>query len=64
MNHGFLYMAQGIDSILGGPVAAALRDVTGSWLPVFGIAIALDSVTGVLALFVLKPYRARYSGSV
>src|SRR6476620_12674292 len=38
-NYGFLYMAQGIGSVLGGPLAALLRDATGSWLPVFGIII-------------------------
>ena len=59
-NYGFLYIAQGIGSILGGPVAALLRDSFGSWLPVFSIVIALDLLTGVLALFVLKPMRARY----
>jgi MFS family permease len=59
-NYGFLYMAQGIGSILGGPVAALLRDSFGSWVPVFGIVIALDVLTGLLALFVLKGLRARY----
>jgi MFS family permease len=59
-NYGFLYIAQGIGSILGGPVAALLRDSFGSWLPVFGIVVVLDVLTGVLALFVLKPLRARY----
>jgi MFS family permease len=60
-NYGFLYMAQGIGSVLGGPLAALLHDATGSWLPVFGIIIALDILTGVLALAVLKPMRKAYS---
>ncbi len=30
-NYGFLYMAQGIGAILGGPLAALLRNITGSW---------------------------------
>jgi OFA family oxalate/formate antiporter-like MFS transporter len=59
-NYGFLYIAQGIGSILGGPVAALLRDHFGSWLPVFAIVIVLDILTGLLALFLLKPYRARF----
>ncbi len=59
-NYGFLYMAQGVGSLLGGPVAAALRDVTGSWLPVFAIAIAFDVIVALLALFVLKQMRAGY----
>jgi MFS transporter, OFA family, oxalate/formate antiporter len=37
-NYGFLYIAQGVGSILGGPVAASLRVATGSWTPVFGVA--------------------------
>jgi cyanate permease len=53
-------MAQGIGSVLGGPVAAALHDATGSWVPVFITIITMDAATAVLALFVLKPMRAAY----
>src|SRR5450755_999367 len=60
-NYGFLYMAQGIGSVIGGPLAALLHDATGSWLPVFGIIVALDILTGILALAVLKPMRKAYS---
>lgn len=59
-NYGFLYMAQGVGSVLGGPLAALLHDVTGSWLPVFSIIVACDALTGLLALFVLKPMRRTY----
>jgi MFS family permease len=59
-NFGFLYMSQGIGSILGGPVAAALHDATGSWTPVFGVIIVLDVLTAILALFVLRPMRRAY----
>jgi oxalate/formate antiporter len=59
-NYGFLYMAQGIGSIFGGPLAAALHDATGSWIPVFGTVITLDIVTALLAIVVLKPMRERY----
>jgi MFS transporter, OFA family, oxalate/formate antiporter len=59
-NYGFLYIAQGVGSILGGPVAAAMRGATGSWAPVFGVAVAMDVVTALLALFVLKQMRAAY----
>jgi oxalate/formate antiporter len=58
-NYGLLYMAQGVGSIFGGPLAAELHDATGSWLPVFGVVIALDIVAALLALLVLKPLRAR-----
>ena len=60
-NYGFLYMAQGVGSLLGGPAAAALHDATGSWLPIFGIAIAFDVIVAFLALVVLKPMRRGYS---
>jgi oxalate/formate antiporter len=56
-NYGFLYMAQGVGSILGAPVAAMIYEKTGSWLPVFGLVIGMDVLTGLLALFVLKPLR-------
>jgi MFS family permease len=56
-NYGFLYMAQGIGSVLGGPVAASLHDSAGSWIPVFAVAIGMDVLTALLALFALKPMR-------
>ena len=59
-NYGFLYMAQGVGSILGGPLAALLRGAAGSWVPVFALAILFDVVTALLALFVLKRMRAAY----
>ncbi len=58
--YGFLYMAQGIGSVLGGPVAAALYGATGSWIPVFVTIIVMDALTALLAYFVLKPMRAAY----
>jgi MFS transporter, OFA family, oxalate/formate antiporter len=60
-NYGFLYMAQGVGSVLGAPVAAYMAEKTGSWLPVFGIIIAMDVLTGLLALFLLKPMRKKYA---
>jgi oxalate/formate antiporter len=58
-NYGFLYMAQGVGSILGAPVAAMIFEATGSWMPVFGLVIGMDILTGLLALFVLKPMRRK-----
>ncbi len=60
-NYGFLYMAQGIGSVLGGPVAAALHDATKSWVPVFLLIITMDSLSALLALAVLKPMRRRFA---
>ena len=59
-NYGFLYMAQGVGSILGGPLAALLRDASGGWVPVFSLVIVLDLATALLALFVLKAMRRGY----
>src|SRR6516162_4944296 len=56
-NYGFLYMAQGVGSILGAPIAAMIYEATGSWMPVFGLVIGMDVLTGLLALFALKPLR-------
>ena len=59
-NYGCLYMAQGIGAIFGGPMASLLHEATGSWTPVFGVAITADILTAVLAIAVLKPMRFRY----
>ncbi len=56
-NYGFLYMAQGVGSILGGPLAAMMHDATGSWTPVFATVICMDFATAILAIVVLKPLR-------
>lgn len=59
-NYGFLYMAQGVGSIFGGPLAARLHEASGSWIPVFAVVIALDALTALLAIAVLKPMRHGY----
>jgi oxalate/formate antiporter len=59
-NYGVLYIAQGVGSVLGGPVAASIRAATGSWEPVFLIVVGLDVLTALLALFVLRPLRAEW----
>jgi len=59
-NYGFLYIAQGIGAILGGPLAALLHQMTLSWHVVFGVAITMDLATAFLAFFVLKRMRANH----
>ncbi|MFY0196521.1 oxalate/formate MFS antiporter [Klebsiella variicola] len=59
-NYGWLYISQGIGSIFGGPLAALLYQYTHGWHVVFSCAISLDFVTAALALWVLKPWRARF----
>ncbi len=57
INFGFLYASVGVGSFLGGPVAAYIRERSGSWTPVFYIIIALDLITAVLAFTALKKMR-------
>jgi OFA family oxalate/formate antiporter-like MFS transporter len=59
-NYGFLYIAQGVGSILGGPAAAFLKQTTGSWNAVFIIVAVLDAVTALLAITVLRQMRRRH----
>ena len=53
-------MAQGVGSVLGGPVAALLHQSTGSWIPVFAVIIAMDFTTAILAIAVLRPMRRQW----
>jgi oxalate/formate antiporter len=62
-NYGFLYMAQGVGSVLGGPVAAAVHDRYGSWIPVFVVIITMNFATALLAGLALKPMRRRWVAS-
>jgi OFA family oxalate/formate antiporter-like MFS transporter len=62
-NYGFLYIAQGVGSVLGGPAAAVLHETTGSWIPVFEVIIAMNFATVILAQLVLKPMRRRWLGA-
>ena len=63
-NYGCLYMAQGVGSVLGGPVAALLHQSTGSWIPVFAVIITMDFTTAALAIAALKPMRRRWRGAI
>jgi MFS family permease len=56
-NYGFLYMAQGVGSILGGPAAAFLKQATGSWTAVFIVVAMLDAITALLAITLLRRMR-------
>ena len=59
-NYGFLYIAQGVGSILAGPAAAFLKQTTGSWNVVFIVVAVLDAVTAILAITLLKSMRRRH----
>src|SRR5690349_16101851 len=59
-NYGFLYIAQGVGSILGGPAAALLKQATGGWTTVFVVVAGLDLLTAILAITVLSRMRQRH----
>jgi MFS transporter, OFA family, oxalate/formate antiporter len=59
-NYGWLYIAQGVGSVLGGPAAAFLRQLTGNWTLVFVIIAVLDVLTATLAITVLKRLRQEH----
>ncbi len=56
-NYGVLYTAKGTASLLV-PIGSALQGWSGSWVPIFAVAIVFDFTAALLALFVLKPLRA------
>jgi MFS transporter, OFA family, oxalate/formate antiporter len=57
-NYGLLYTAKGTAALLV-PLANVLTTATGSWHAVFYVAAILNVVAAIMALFVLKPMRAR-----
>lgn len=57
-NAGLLYTAKGTASFVV-PIASLMHDASGSWESVFYAAAAVNAVAAVVALFVLKPMRAR-----
>lgn len=59
-NYGFLYMAQGVGSVLGGPIAALLYGMTGTWGMVFTVVVSMDVLTALLAIVLLKPMRRKH----
>jgi MFS transporter, OFA family, oxalate/formate antiporter len=59
-NYGFLYIAQGVGSIMGGPAAAFLKQTTGSWTSVFIVVAVLDALTALLAVTALRGMRQKH----
>ncbi len=56
-NYALLYTAKGTAALLV-PIGSLLKEATGSWVPIFAVAIAFDWLTAVLALCVLPRLRA------
>src|SRR5258708_30615691 len=59
-NYGFLYIAQGVGSIFGGPAAAFLKEQTGSWTTVVILVACLDARTALAAITLLRRMRRRH----
>jgi len=57
-NAGLLYTAKGTAALLV-PFGSRIQEATGSWDTVFLIAAGANILASALALFVLKPWRAR-----
>ena len=58
-NYGLLYTAKGTAALLV-PIGSLIAGSTGNWYPIFMLAIALDWIGALLALFALKPLRKRW----
>jgi OFA family oxalate/formate antiporter-like MFS transporter len=52
-NYGLLYTAKGTASLLV-PLGNVIQDQTGSWLPIFGVAIVFDVLAAFSALTILR----------
>jgi MFS transporter, OFA family, oxalate/formate antiporter len=58
VNLSMLYTAKGASAFFA-PVANLIKDATGTWQTVFMVATIMNFVVVALALFVLRPMRAR-----
>jgi OFA family oxalate/formate antiporter-like MFS transporter len=58
VNLSMLYTAKGASAIFT-PIASQIKAATGGWQTVFLIATVMNVLVVVLALFVLRPLRAR-----
>jgi OFA family oxalate/formate antiporter-like MFS transporter len=58
-NYGVQYTAKGMAAIFAGWGAARLVELTGSWIPVFWVAVACDLTAAGLAMLWLKPVALR-----
>jgi OFA family oxalate/formate antiporter-like MFS transporter len=61
-NASILYTAKGTASLLV-PLSSLLTEYTGGWHATFIIAAAMNAVAALLAIFVLKPMRARMAAT-
>jgi MFS transporter, OFA family, oxalate/formate antiporter len=55
-NYGLLYMSKGVASLLV-PVGSALQAATGSWMPIFVVAIVLNAIASISCATILPRMR-------
>jgi OFA family oxalate/formate antiporter-like MFS transporter len=60
-NYGLLYTAKGAATLLVA-LCNIVQAQTRDWVPIFAVMIAFDWIAALLALFVLRPLRARGAG--
>jgi OFA family oxalate/formate antiporter-like MFS transporter len=58
-----LYTAKGTATLFAAPLAVVLMTSTGSWDTVFWIASAMNVVSAVMAIFVLRPMRVSHKAA-
>jgi OFA family oxalate/formate antiporter-like MFS transporter len=58
-NYGMLYTAKGTASLLV-PIGNVVQGATGSWFPIFLLAVAFDVIAAILAITALKSLRKRH----
>ena len=55
-NYGLLYMSKGVAALLV-PIGSVLQATTGSWVPIFGVAIVLNAIASVSCATILPRLR-------
>jgi MFS transporter, OFA family, oxalate/formate antiporter len=58
-NYGLLYMSKGVAALLV-PVGSALQAATGSWMPIFVVAIVLNAAASISCGTILPRLRREY----
>src|SRR5437773_2980765 len=61
-NYGLLYTAKGTASLLA-PLGNVVKGAPGTWMPIFILAIAFDWIGALLAFFLLKSLRLRWTSA-
>jgi len=62
-NYALLYTAKGTAALLV-PLGSYLYKRTGSWTPIFTLAIVFDVLVALSALLVLRPWRVHWTTSL